>query len=77
MWDRDAIHPGWVRGWGVVDGTPPHCEFRGVFATRAEAEGAARDAGDDFYALWGAYNEDRNEFISGPILEPAEHLSPR
>lgn len=71
MWTSDALHPGWVRGWGVVNGEPPYCDFRGVYATRAEAEAEARAAGEDFHAHWGAYNERRDEFVSGPILETA------
>jgi hypothetical protein len=71
MWSNDAMHPGWVRGWGVVKGDPPCWEFAGVYATRAEAEAAARKAGEDFHAHYGAYNETRDEFICGPILEPA------
>jgi len=70
MWSSDAMHPGWVRGWGVVKGEPPGWEFWGVFPTRAEAEEAAAEAGEEFHAHWGAYHEDRDEFVSGPILEP-------
>ena len=70
MLQTDPMRPGWVQGWGVVKGEPPCWEFRGVYETRAEAEEAAAEAGDDFHAHWGAYNEDRDEFLAGPILEP-------
>jgi hypothetical protein len=67
---NDVLHPGWLRGWGVVNGEPPCCEFRGVYQTRAEAEEAAAEAGEDFHAHWGAYNDERDEFVAGPILDP-------
>jgi len=70
MWVRDPLHRDWVRGWGVVKGEPPPWEFRGVFATRAEAEEAAAEAGEEFHAHSGAYSEARDEFVGGPILEP-------
>ena len=70
MLTRDDLHPGWLRGWGVVNGEPPAWEFKGVYATRAEAEEAAAEAGEEFHAHWGAYNEDCDEFIAGPILDP-------
>ncbi|MBV8775569.1 MAG: hypothetical protein JO032_12050 [Alphaproteobacteria bacterium] len=69
MLTSDVLHPGWVRGWGVVSGEPPWREFRGVYATRAEAEEAAAEAGDEFHAHWGAYNAERDEFVCGPIPE--------
>ena len=70
MWTSDLLHPGWVRGWGVVNDEPPNWVFRGIYETRAEAEEAAVEAGEDFHAHWGAYNQDRDEFVAGPILEP-------
>lgn len=70
MWATDVLHPDWVRGWAVVKGDPPEWEFAGIYETRAEAEAATVEAGEDFHAHSGAYNRERGQFISGPILEP-------
>src|SRR5258708_15354307 len=50
MWTSDVLHPGWVRGWAVVNAEPPNWGFRGIYATRVEAEEAAAEAGEDFHA---------------------------
>jgi hypothetical protein len=63
---RDDIHPDWQHGWGVVKGTQPKWECKGVYATRAEAEEEAAKAGLGYYARWGSYAERTGEFMSGP-----------
>jgi hypothetical protein len=63
---RDLVHPDWAHGWGVVKGTQPKWECKGVFATHAEADEAAAKAGKGYYVRWGSYAERTGEFISGP-----------
>lgn len=63
---RDAVHPDWVHGWGVVKGTQPNWDCRGAYATRAEADDEAAKAGKGYYVRWGSYNERTKEFTSGP-----------
>ena len=62
----DQSHPGWVNGWGVVKGRQPGWQFAGIYATHAEADLAAAQAGEGYYARWGGYNAQTEEFISGP-----------
>jgi hypothetical protein len=63
---RDAVHPDWLHGWGVVKGNQPKWECKGAYATRAEAEDEATKAGAGYYVRWGSYNERTKEFTSGP-----------
>jgi len=67
-------HPGWVNGWGVVKGQPPRWQFAGIYATHDEANEAAAEAGDGYYARWGAYNSGSKEFTSGPSFDRADTL---
>ena len=70
----DATHPGWVNGWGVVKGQPPKWQFAGIYSTHAEANEAAAEAGEGYYARWGAYNNGSKEFTSGPSFDRADTL---
>jgi hypothetical protein len=63
---RDAVHPAWLHGWGVVKGNQPKWECKGAYETRAEAEAEAAKAGAGYYVRWGSYNERTKEFTSGP-----------
>jgi hypothetical protein len=63
---RDAIHPDWVHGWGVVKGNQSKWDCKGAYATRSEAEDEAAKAGKGYYVRWGSYNERTREFTSGP-----------
>ncbi|HEV2189991.1 MAG TPA: hypothetical protein VGR70_22490 [Stellaceae bacterium] len=65
---RDAIHPDWAHGWGVVKGTQPNWDCMGAYATRSEAEDEAAKAGKGYYVRWGSYNERTKEFTSGPLF---------
>ena len=65
MLQADPMRPGWVQGWGVVDGTPPSWKVAGVFENRHEAQAAATRAGPGYEARWGSYNERSKEFVSG------------
>ena len=69
-----ALHPDWVVGWGVVKGQPPRWQFVGIYETHAEANEAAAEAGEGYYARWGNYNEGRKEFTSGPSFDRADTL---
>ena len=71
---HSEAHPDWVTGWGVVRGQPPRWQFIGIYPTHAEANEAAAEAGEGYYARWGNYNEGRNEFTSGPQFDRAETL---
>src|SRR5665213_272217 len=61
----EARYPGWVQGWGVVEGSPPSWKLAGVFGTQHEAQTAATHAGPGYEARWGSYNERSKEFVSG------------
>jgi len=61
----DARYPGWVRGWGVVEGDPPTWTFAGIFETQQEAQTEATRAGPGYAVRWGSYNEQTKEFVSG------------
>ncbi len=65
MLHSDPRYPGWVQGWGVVEGDPPDWKFAGIFATRQEALAAATSAGPRYEIRWGSYNERDEEFVSG------------
>jgi len=67
-------HPDWLVGWGVVKGQPPRWQFAGIYRTHAEADAAAVEAGDGFYARWGSYNAGSKEFTSGPSFDRADTL---
>lgn len=60
------VHPDWLVGWGVVKGQPPRWQFAGIYRTHGEANAAAAQAGDGYYARWGSYNAGTKEFTSGP-----------
>ena len=68
------IHPDWLVGWGVVKGRPPRWLFAGIYRTHAEADAAAAEAGEGYYARWGSYNAHRKEFTSGPSFDSADTL---
>jgi hypothetical protein len=65
---RDAIHPDWLHGWGVVKGNQPNWDCKGAYATRTEADDEAAKAGAGYYVRWGSYNERTKEFTSGPAF---------
>jgi hypothetical protein len=71
---KSDFHPDWLVGWGVVKGQPPRWQFAGIYRTHAEADQAAADAGDGYYARWGSYNEGSKEFTSGPQFDRADTL---
>lgn len=71
---KSELHPDWVVGWGVVKGQPPRWQFAGIYRTLAEADQAATDAGQGFYARWGSYNGGSKEFTSGPQFDRADTL---
>lgn len=71
---QQAVHADWVVGWGVVRGQPPRWTFAGIYPTHAEANEAAAEAGDGYYARWGSYNEHRKEFTSGPSFARPDAL---
>jgi hypothetical protein len=71
---RSDSHPDWVVGWGVVKGQPPRWQFIGIYRTHAEADQAAAEAGQGFYARWGSYNGGSKEFTSGPQFDRADTL---
>jgi hypothetical protein len=71
---HSETHPDWLVGWGVVKGQPPRWQFAGIYRTHAEAEAAAAEAGEGFYARWGSYNAGRKEFTSGPGFDRADTL---
>ena len=71
---QPTVHPGWIVGWGVVKGEPPSWQFTGIYETHAEANEAAAEAGDGYYARWGSYNEGSKEFTSGPQFDRADTL---
>jgi hypothetical protein len=68
------IHPDWLVGWGVVKGQPPGWELAGIYASHDEANEAAAEAGEGFYARWGSYNPGSKEFTSGPSFDRVERL---
>jgi len=68
------LHPDWLVGWGVVKGQPPRWQFAGIYRTHAEADQAAADAGEGYYARWGSYNAGSKEFTSGPQFDRADTL---
>lgn len=65
---KSDFHPDWLVGWGVVKGQPPRWQFAGIYRTHAEADQAAAEAGNGYYARWGSYNEGSKEFTSGPTF---------
>jgi hypothetical protein len=67
-------HRDWVSGWGVVKGQPPRWQFAGIYRTHAEADAAAVEAGEGYYARWGNYNTGSKEFTSGPSFDRADTL---
>jgi hypothetical protein len=69
-----AIHADWVVGWGVVKGQPPRWTFAGIYSTHSEANEAAVEAGDGYYARWGSYNSGSKEFTSGPAFARPDAL---
>jgi len=69
-----AQHADWVVGWGVVKGRPPRWVFLGIYETHAEANEAAAEAGEGYYARWGSYNPGSKEFTSGPSFDRADTL---
>jgi hypothetical protein len=71
---QSETHPDWLVGWGVVKGQPPRWEFAGIYRTHAEADAAAAEAGEGFYARWGSYNGGSKEFTSGPSFDRADTL---
>jgi hypothetical protein len=71
---HSETHPDWLVGWGVVKGQPPRWQFAGIYRTHAEADAAAAEAGEGFYARWGSYNAGSKEFTSGPSFDRADTL---
>ena len=71
---HSETHPDWLVGWGVVKGQPPRWQFAGIYRTHAEADAAAAEAGEGFYARWGSYNAGSKEFTSGPSFDRADRL---
>ena len=71
---QHMAHADWVVGWGVVKGQPPRWTFAGIYPTHAEANEAAKKAGEGYYARWGSYNEGRKEFTSGPSFARPDAL---
>jgi len=65
MRQTDTRHPGWVQGWAVVKGEWPAREFGGIYETRAEAQSQAERKGRGWGVRWGAYDQERDDFISG------------
>jgi hypothetical protein len=65
MLQADPRHPGWVQGWGVVEGRPPSWKFAGVFQTLHEARTTAADAGPGYEVRWGSYEQHDPDFVSG------------
>lgn len=61
---RSGTGPHWMRGWAVYK-SGWRSKFVGVFATRQEAEEAARKAGAGYEVRFGSYDEARKEFASG------------
>jgi hypothetical protein len=52
MLQSDQPYPGYVQGWGVVEGDPPDWKFAGIFETRQEARVAAAEAGPGYGVRW-------------------------
>lgn len=71
---HSEAHPDWLVGWGVVKGQPPRWQFAGIYRTHTEADAAAAEAGEGFYARWGSYNTRSKEFTSGPSFDRADTL---
>lgn len=67
MLHSDLRYPGWVQGWGVVDGGPPSWKFAGVFETLYEARTAAADAGPG-YESTGVATTSTTGILSEQIL---------
>lgn len=65
MLHSDMRYPGWVQGWGVVEGSQPSGKFAGVFETLHEARTAATDAGPGYEVRWGSYRQGDRDFVSG------------
>jgi len=69
MLHSNARYPGWVQGWTVYKSGWWGPKFLGVYATRQEAEEAARKAGDGYEVRWGSYAEDRKDLVAGDRFE--------
>ncbi len=65
MLQSNPRYPGWLQGWGVVEGDPPAWKLAGVFETRHEAQTAAITAGPAYQVRWGSYDERSKAFVSG------------
>jgi hypothetical protein len=68
MLHSDTRYPGWVQGWGVVEGNSPDWKLAGVFETLQEARTAATAAGPTYEVRWGSYDDSSKEFVSGDSL---------
>lgn len=71
---KSDFHPDWLVGWGVVKGQPPRWQFAGIYRTHTEANDAAAQAGEGYYARWGSYNSGSKEFTSGPTFARPDAL---
>jgi hypothetical protein len=65
MLHSDPRYPGWVQGWGVVEGESPDWKLAGVFETLQEGRAAAAEAGPSYEVRWGSYDNSSKEFVSG------------
>jgi hypothetical protein len=65
MLHADPRYPGWVQGWGVVEGSKPSAKFAGVFETLHEARTAAAAAGPGYQVCWGSYHHRNKDFVTG------------
>ena len=65
MLQSDQPYPGYVQGWGVVEGDPPDWKFAGIFETRQEARVAAAEAGPGYGVRWAA-----GRLGLSPVLPP-------
>ena len=63
MLHSDTRYPGWVQGWGVVEGNSPDWKLAGVFETLQEARTAATEAGPTYEVRWGSYDDSSKEFV--------------
>ena len=64
MLHTDLRYPGWVQGWGVIEGDSPNGNLAGVFATLREARSAAAHAGPGYEVRWGSYDERNKASVS-------------
>ena len=65
MLHSDSRYPGWVQGWGVVEGNASSWKLAGVFETLQEARTAAAHAGPGHDVRWGSYDQRDKEVVSG------------